>query len=98
MLSFVTLMFTGHLGSLELAGAFIASVGIQGLAYGIMLGMASAVQTLCGQAYGAKKLAAMGIICQKAIILHLGAVGSAHLHLLVLRTTLGSHRAVNEHS
>ncbi|KAI4324850.1 hypothetical protein MLD38_030302 [Melastoma candidum] len=54
MLSFVTLMFTGHLGALELAGASIASVGIQGLAYGIMLGMASAVQTVCGQAYGAK--------------------------------------------
>ncbi|TKY45595.1 TRANSPARENT TESTA protein 12 [Spatholobus suberectus] len=30
------LMFTGHLGALELAGASIASVGIQGLAYGIM--------------------------------------------------------------
>lgn len=37
MLSFVTLMFTGHLGSLELAGASIAAVGIQGLAYGIMV-------------------------------------------------------------
>lgn len=37
MLSFVTLMFTGHLGSLELAGASVASVGIQGLAYGIMV-------------------------------------------------------------
>ncbi|GMG98878.1 hypothetical protein Nepgr_000718 [Nepenthes gracilis] len=73
MLSFVTLMFTGHLGALELAGASIASVGIQGLAYGIMLGMASAVQTVCGQAYGAKKLSAMGIICQRAIVLHLGA-------------------------
>ncbi|KAI9114519.1 hypothetical protein K1719_014217 [Acacia pycnantha] len=73
MLSFVTLMFVGHLGTLELAGASIASVGIQGLAYGIMLGMASAVQTVCGQAYGARKLSAMGIICQRAIILHLGA-------------------------
>ncbi|GAB2275199.1 Protein DETOXIFICATION 41 [Dionaea muscipula] len=73
MLSFVTLMFTGHLGALELAGASIASVGIQGLAYGIMLGMASAVQTVCGQAYGAKKYSAMGVICQRAIILHLGA-------------------------
>ncbi|KAL8150746.1 hypothetical protein V2J09_020554 [Rumex salicifolius] len=51
----------------------IASVGIQGLAYGIMLGMASAVQTVCGQAYGAKKYASMGIICQRAIVLHLGA-------------------------
>ena len=37
MLSFVTMMFCGHLGSLELAGASIASVGIQGLAYGIMV-------------------------------------------------------------
>ncbi|KAK6919769.1 Multi antimicrobial extrusion protein [Dillenia turbinata] len=73
MLSFVTLMFCGHLGALELAGASIASVGIQGLAYGIMLGMASAVQTVCGQAYGANKLSAMGIICLRAIILHLGA-------------------------
>nr|XP_011468601.1 PREDICTED: protein TRANSPARENT TESTA 12-like [Fragaria vesca subsp. vesca] len=35
--------------------------------------MASAVQTVCGQAYGAKHLGAMGIICQRAIILHLGA-------------------------
>ncbi|ESW18292.1 hypothetical protein PHAVU_L001777 [Phaseolus vulgaris] len=73
MLSFVTLMFTGHLGPLELAGASIAIVGIQGLAYGIMLGMASAVQTVCGQAYGARKYSAMGIILQRAIILHLGA-------------------------
>jgi len=37
MLSFVTQMFSGHLGALELAGASIANVGIQGLAYGIMV-------------------------------------------------------------
>jgi len=37
MLSFVTMMFCGHLGSLELAGASIANVGIQGLAYGLMV-------------------------------------------------------------
>ncbi|GAB4842846.1 Protein DETOXIFICATION 41 [Ancistrocladus abbreviatus] len=73
MLSFISLVFAGHLSSLELAGASIANVGIQGLAYGIMLGMASAVQTVCGQAYGAKKYSAMGIICQRAIVLHLGA-------------------------
>lgn len=73
MLSFTTLVFCGHLSSTEFAGASIASVGIQGLAYGIMLGMASAVQTVCGQAYGAKKRAEMGIICQRAIIIHLGA-------------------------
>ncbi|CAI9089889.1 OLC1v1024540C1 [Oldenlandia corymbosa var. corymbosa] len=73
MLTFVTLSFTGHLGALELAGASIACVGVQGLAYGIMLGMASAVQTVCGQAYGAKNYGAIGIICQRAILLHIGA-------------------------
>ena len=35
--------------------------------------MASAVQTVCGQAYGAKQYASMGIVCQRAIILHVGA-------------------------
>ncbi|XP_028751880.1 protein DETOXIFICATION 41 [Neltuma alba] len=73
MLTFATLKFTGDLGTVALAGASIASVGIQGLAYGIMIGMASAVQTVCGQAYGAKRYKALGIICQRAIVLHLGA-------------------------
>ncbi|XP_059642462.1 protein DETOXIFICATION 41-like [Cornus florida] len=73
MLSFVTLMYTGHLGALELAGASVACVGIQGLAYGIMLGMASAVQTVCGQSYGARRYETMGVICQRAIVLHIGA-------------------------
>ena len=35
--------------------------------------MASAVQTVCGQAYGAKQYSSMGIILQRAIILHVGA-------------------------
>ncbi|KAL2464922.1 Protein TRANSPARENT TESTA 12 [Abeliophyllum distichum] len=73
ILSFVTLMFMGHLGAVELAAAYIASVGIQGLAYGIMLGMSSAVQTVCGQGYGAKQYGTMGIIFQRAIVLHIGA-------------------------
>jgi len=37
LFSTVTLMFTGHLGSLPLAGASIACIGIQGLAFGIMV-------------------------------------------------------------
>ncbi|CAA3010502.1 DETOXIFICATION 41-like [Olea europaea subsp. europaea] len=73
ILSFVTLMFIGHLGAVDLAAASIASVEIQGLAYGVMLGMASAVQTVCGQACGAKQYGTMGIIFQKAIVLHIGA-------------------------
>ena len=37
------------------------------------LGMASAVQTVCRQAYRTRKYSAMGVILQRAIILHLGA-------------------------
>ena len=35
--------------------------------------MASAVQTVCGQAYGARQYSSMGIICQRAMVLHLAA-------------------------
>ncbi|XP_074273377.1 protein DETOXIFICATION 41 [Silene latifolia] len=99
MLSFVTLAFTGHLGALELAGASIASVGIQGLAYGIMLGMASAVQTVCGQAYGAKKFSSMGIILQRAIVLHLGAaIALTFLYCYsgVILKAIGQSKSISE--
>lgn len=36
-LSLVSQMFVGHLGALSLAGASITNIGIQGLAYGIMV-------------------------------------------------------------
>ena len=37
----------------------------------VQIGMASAVQTVCGQAYGAMRYAAMGIVCQRALVLQL---------------------------
>jgi multidrug resistance protein, MATE family len=36
-LSLVSQMFVGHLGEFELAGASITNIGIQGLAYGVMV-------------------------------------------------------------
>ncbi|KAL7212158.1 hypothetical protein ACSBR2_014931 [Camellia fascicularis] len=53
--SMATQIFCGHLGNLELAAASLGNNGIQIFAYGVMLGMGSAVETLCGQAYGAHK-------------------------------------------
>ncbi|XP_031489757.1 protein DETOXIFICATION 41-like [Nymphaea colorata] len=86
MLSFVSQMFAGHLGEDQLAGAAIANVGLQGLAYGVMLGMASAVQTLCGQAYGQGKYSMMGVICQKAmIIMGLTAVALSFVYFYAYR-------------
>lgn len=69
LLSAVSQMFAGHLGESELAGASIANIGIQGIAYGVLLGMASAVQTVCGQAFGAKQYSMLGLICQRSMII-----------------------------
>ncbi|PRQ28469.1 putative multi antimicrobial extrusion protein [Rosa chinensis] len=67
-MSLSTRVFAGHLGNLELAAASLGNSGIQLFAYGLMLGMGSAVETLCGQAYGAHKYDMLGIYLQRATI------------------------------
>ncbi|XP_022930650.1 protein DETOXIFICATION 40-like [Cucurbita moschata] len=64
-----TQIFSGHLGNLELAASSLGNNGIQVFAYGLMLGMGSAVETLCGQAYGAEKYDMLGIYLQRSAIL-----------------------------
>ncbi|KAJ4980543.1 hypothetical protein NE237_031380 [Protea cynaroides] len=68
-MSMSTQIFSGHLGNLELAAASLGNTGIQVLSYGLMLGMGSAVETLCGQAYGASKYEMLGIYLQRSTIL-----------------------------
>ncbi|ONI09981.1 hypothetical protein PRUPE_4G022000 [Prunus persica] len=67
-MSLSTRVFAGHLGNLELAAASLGNSGVQLFAYGLMLGMGSAVETLCGQAYGAEKYDMLGIYLQRATI------------------------------
>ncbi|KAF3970953.1 hypothetical protein CMV_005404 [Castanea mollissima] len=67
--SLSTQIFCGHLGNLELAAASLGNNGIQIFAYGLMLGMGSAVETLCGQAYGAHKFEMLEIYVQRSMIL-----------------------------
>ncbi|KAL5794078.1 hypothetical protein ACOSP7_002672 [Xanthoceras sorbifolium] len=69
VMSMATQIFSGHLGNLELAAASLGNTGVQVFAYGLMLGMASAVETLCGQAYGAQKYEMLGIYMQRSAIL-----------------------------
>ncbi|CAL5408978.1 unnamed protein product [Camellia sinensis] len=68
-MSMSTQIFAGHLGNLELAAASLGNNGIQIFAYGLMLGMGSAVETLCGQAYGAQKYEMLGVYLQRSAIL-----------------------------
>uniref|UniRef100_A0A5B7AI07 Protein DETOXIFICATION n=1 Tax=Davidia involucrata TaxID=16924 RepID=A0A5B7AI07_DAVIN len=69
LMSMSTQIFAGHLGNLELAAASLGNNGIQIFAYGLMLGMGSAVETLCGQAFGAHKYEMLGIYLQRSTIL-----------------------------
>ncbi|XP_027127602.1 protein DETOXIFICATION 40 [Coffea arabica] len=69
LMSMSTQIFSGHLGNLELAAASLGNSGIQIFAYGLMLGMGSAVETLCGQAFGAKKYEMLGIYLQRSTVL-----------------------------
>ncbi|XBH92555.1 hypothetical protein VPH35_083653 [Triticum aestivum] len=57
-LNIISQSFDGHLGDGELAAFSIAST----------LGMASALETLCGQAYGAKQYAMLGVYMQRSWI------------------------------
>ncbi|KAI9094270.1 hypothetical protein K1719_026852 [Acacia pycnantha] len=69
VMSMSTQIFSGHLGNLELAAASLGNTGIQVFSYGLMLGMGSAVETLCGQAFGANKYEMLGVYLQRSTIL-----------------------------
>ncbi|XP_058090841.1 protein DETOXIFICATION 33-like [Magnolia sinica] len=70
-----TQVFAGHLTTLELDAVSTENMVIAGLAFGIMLGMGSALETLCGQAFGAKQLHMLGVYMQRSwVILNITCV------------------------
>ncbi|KAK6160242.1 hypothetical protein DH2020_003623 [Rehmannia glutinosa] len=64
-----TQTFAGHVGTLELAAFSIENSVIAGLSLGVMLGMGSAVETLCGQAFGAGQHDMLGVYLQRSWII-----------------------------
>ncbi|KAL3667852.1 hypothetical protein V7S43_007402 [Phytophthora oleae] len=66
-LTTVSTAFLGHLGSKELAASALASVWTNGVQM-LIFGFAISVCTLCGQAYGAKNYALVGVWLQLALI------------------------------
>ncbi|XP_010499856.1 PREDICTED: protein DETOXIFICATION 21-like [Camelina sativa] len=71
-ISLVTQAFIGHLGPTELAAYSITFTVLLRFSNGILLGMASALETLCGQAYGAKQNHMLGIYLQRSWIVLTG--------------------------
>ncbi|KAF6160908.1 hypothetical protein GIB67_025443 [Kingdonia uniflora] len=68
-LAFLSQTLVGHIGTLQLAAFGIQNLVVSGLGFGIMLGMGSALETLCGQAYGAGKLDMLGIYMQRSWVI-----------------------------
>ncbi|CAN1228933.1 Protein DETOXIFICATION 15 [Linum grandiflorum] len=68
MLQVVSVMFVGHLGELQLAGASLATSFASVTSITLLKGMGSALETLCGQSYGAKQYSAIGIHLQRSLI------------------------------
>ncbi|XP_043695207.1 protein DETOXIFICATION 16-like [Telopea speciosissima] len=66
-LQLISVMFVGHLGELALSGASMATSFASVTGFSLMMGMGSALDTLCGQSYGAKQYHMLGIHMQRAM-------------------------------
>ncbi|KAM1407333.1 hypothetical protein ACFX2F_001935 [Malus domestica] len=65
----VILLFAGHLGTIQLSAISISLAVISTFTDGLMLGMGSALETLCGQAFGAGQVHMLGIYLQRSWII-----------------------------
>ncbi|KAK4411417.1 protein DETOXIFICATION 34 [Sesamum angolense] len=64
-----TSIFVGHIGDVELSAVAISLSVIANLSFGFLLGMASALETLCGQAFGAGEIKMLGVYMQRSWII-----------------------------
>ncbi|KAL2253653.1 UNVERIFIED_CONTAM: Protein DETOXIFICATION 31 [Sesamum indicum] len=65
----ITQTFAGHVGTLDLAAFSVENSVISGLCFGVMMGMGSALETLCGQAYGAGQIDMLGVYMQRSWVI-----------------------------
>ncbi|KAL3514228.1 hypothetical protein ACH5RR_026945 [Cinchona calisaya] len=71
----VTQALAGHIGDVELASMSVANSVILAFNYGLLLGMATGLETVCGQAFGGKKYNMLGIYLQRSwVVLFLASI------------------------
>ncbi|CAN1240141.1 Protein DETOXIFICATION 12 [Linum grandiflorum] len=67
LLQVISLMMVGHLGELQLSSTAIAVSLASVTGFSVILGMSSALETLCGQAFGAGQYRIVGTLTYTAI-------------------------------
>ncbi|KAM6552812.1 hypothetical protein CsatB_013574 [Cannabis sativa] len=67
-LQVISVMFVGHLGELSLAGASMATSFASVTGFSLLIGMGSALETFCGQSYGAKQYHMLGVHMQRGMV------------------------------
>ena len=65
----VSIMFAGRLGALELASAALAMSFTSATGLSLLLGMGCALETLCGQAFGARNHRMVGVYMQRGMVI-----------------------------
>ncbi|KAI3869288.1 hypothetical protein MKX03_010504 [Papaver bracteatum] len=68
LISVISLMMVGHLGEIVLAGTAMATSLCAVTGSSLLVGMASGLETLCGQAYGAQQYHKLGVHAYSAMI------------------------------
>ncbi|KAM3319953.1 protein DETOXIFICATION 35 [Capsicum chacoense] len=65
----ITVAFCGHLGAVQLSAVSVAQNVVGTFSFGFMLGMGSALETLCGQAFGAGQIHMLGVYTQRSMVI-----------------------------
>ncbi|WCJ42397.1 MATE efflux family protein [Euphorbia peplus] len=68
IIQIISVMFVGHLGSLPLSAASVATSFASITGFSLLKGMGSALETFCGQSYGAQQYSMLGVYLQRSIL------------------------------
>uniref|UniRef100_A0ACD5XIN9 Uncharacterized protein n=1 Tax=Avena sativa TaxID=4498 RepID=A0ACD5XIN9_AVESA len=68
MMQLISTIMVGHLGEVALAGAAIANSLTAVSGFSILIGLASGLETICGQAYGAEQYHKLSLYTYRSII------------------------------
>ncbi|KAK8519948.1 hypothetical protein V6N13_031577 [Hibiscus sabdariffa] len=68
-ITLISVMFAGHLGDVELAASTLANSWATVSGFAFMTGLSGALETLCGQGFGAKMYNMLGIYLQASCVI-----------------------------